>query len=58
MKQLDILENSRHTIQLDNIIGGQDFEHLSKPIYKVVESVSNSGSIDPFTPRLSTDRRS
>ena len=29
MRQPDTQENSRHTIQLDNIIGGQDFKHLS-----------------------------
>ena len=33
MKQLDILENSKCTIWLDNIIGGQDFKHLSRPTY-------------------------
>ena len=40
--------SSKHTIWLDNIIGGQDFEHSLKPMYKDAESVNSSKSTDPL----------
>ena len=41
MKQLDTLENWKHTIRYDNTIGGQDFEHLWRIMYKIVEHANN-----------------
>ena len=47
MKQPDTQGNSKHTIWLDNIIGGQDFEHSSRPMYKDAEPVNSLKLTDP-----------
>jgi hypothetical protein len=41
-QQQDILESFKHLMQSRNIIGGQDFESLSRITSKVVEHVNNS----------------
>jgi hypothetical protein len=40
--QRDILENFKHLMWSRNIIGGQDFESLSRTTFKDVEHVNNS----------------
>jgi hypothetical protein len=42
IQQQDILESFKHLMQSRNIIGGQDFESLSRTMSKDVEHVNNS----------------
>ena len=47
MKQQDTLEKLGPTMRYDNITGGQDFEHLSRTMYRGVEPVSSLKLTDP-----------
>jgi hypothetical protein len=42
IQQRDILESFKHLMWSRNIIGGQDFESLSRTMFKDVEHVNNS----------------
>jgi hypothetical protein len=42
IQQQDIQENFKHSTRSRNIIGGQDFESLSRTTSKDVEHVNNS----------------
>jgi hypothetical protein len=41
IRQRDIQGNSKHLMQSRNITGGQDFESLSRTMFKDVEHVNN-----------------
>jgi hypothetical protein len=42
IRQWDIQENFKHLTQSRNITGGQDFQSLSRTMFKDVEHVNNS----------------
>ena len=45
-RQQDIQVNLKHTMHYANIIGGQDYEHMSRITYKDADYANNSRSTD------------